>query len=151
MTWLLETERYVARWECAHLENTVGWFIIAGDAILAVAYALIPVFIYRFWKIKKDVLPFAWMLWMFMAFIWLCALSHVADMAIFWVPVYRLVAAERIVAGVVSLATLWYLPRTVRHFERYSPPHEVERINKQLAITVAELADFKAKQLGAGT
>ena len=85
-----------------------------ADALTAAAYFAIPCAILVFLRRRGD-LHYPWIAGLFAAFILACGLTHVADLATLWVPVYGLQGLLKAGTAIISVATavaLWpLLPR----------------------------------------
>ena len=85
-----------------------------ADALTAAAYFAIPCAILVFLRRRGD-LHYPWMAGLFAAFILACGLTHVADLATLWVPVYGLQGLLKAGTAIISVTTavaLWpLLPR----------------------------------------
>lgn len=105
---LFETGDWPARWHCGTWSDLHGWLYILADLSIWAAYFAIPFLLFRILAKRKDI-PFPKILWLFIAFILLCGLTHLMDAVIFWWPAYRLSALIRIATGVVSIFTVFAL------------------------------------------
>lgn len=63
----------------------LAWFIIAGNALIALAYVLIPLGIIYIIRKRKDII-FQPIFILYAAFIFLCGLTHVAHIMFFGIP-----------------------------------------------------------------
>jgi anti-anti-sigma factor len=75
-----------------------------ADALIAAAYAWIPITLTMVWRRRKDI-PFNWTLLCFAAFIVFCGLTHGMDILTTWRPVYWLSGEVKAATALVSLAT----------------------------------------------
>lgn len=105
---LFSISEWPARWYCGSWSDFHGWLYIVSDILIWTAYFLIPIFLIRFIRQRKD-FPFPRTIWLFIAFILFCGATHLIDALIFWLPVYRLSALIRFATAVISLATVYYL------------------------------------------
>lgn len=106
---LFDTNQWPARWHCGHWTNFHGWLYIVSEAMVWLAYFLIPLIILNYLHRKKSEIKFKKVYLLFAAFILLCGSTHFLDAMMFWVPMYRLNALVRFITGIVSLFTVWYL------------------------------------------
>jgi PAS domain S-box-containing protein len=81
---------------------------IISDLLIWSAYFSIPVVIIRFIK-RKQGIEFVRLYFLFAAFILACGATHFLDALAFWVPAYRLNALVRLITGVISWITVFYL------------------------------------------
>ena len=87
------------------------WLHVVSDALIALAYASIPVALAIFVSKRRD-LKFGWMYWSFGVFIMACGLTHVMSIYTLWVPVYGiegLVKAATAAASIFTAVALWPL------------------------------------------
>lgn len=84
------------------------WTHVISDALIALAYVLIPLALLRFVRLRRDI-PFGWMGLLFGAFIVACGATHAMGVWTVWDPVYWYSGAVKIFTATVSLATAWAL------------------------------------------
>lgn len=109
---LFWAESWPPRWYCGEWTDFHGWLYLLSDLAIWAAYFAIPILLVVFLYKKKRV-PFLSILWLFVAFILLCGLTHLIDAVIFWFPAYRLSALIRFVTAIVSWATVISLVKVV--------------------------------------
>jgi chemotaxis family two-component system sensor kinase Cph1 len=117
--WLFDTSPFVPRWLCGSWEPWLGNMVIWSDWAFFAAYMGIPWIIYynsRRWGMMGHPAP-RWLTFLFMGFILLCGFSHAIDAIVFYVPVYRLFAFERLVGAVFSVGTMFALVYLCRNIE----------------------------------
>ncbi len=85
---------------------------ISADAIIALAYYSIPVFL--IWIVRKrGDIPFSWVFWLFAIFIVSCGTTHVMGIWVIWHPDYWADAAIKWVTAISSIGTaLMLIPLT---------------------------------------
>lgn len=83
---------------------------LLSDALIALAYLLIPWALLRFVRRRPDV-PFGWMAWVFGAFIVACGTTHLLDVVTLYYPIYWFSGVAKVFTAVVSLATAALLYR----------------------------------------
>ena len=88
---------------CYLWEPPVLWLHVLSDAGIAAAYFMIPLLLIR--AMRKNLLPFGGLFFMFSAFILLCGLTHVMKIVTVWFPVYYWEGAVAASTAVVSLWT----------------------------------------------
>ena len=87
------------------------WTHVVSDTLIAAAYFSIPLALGYFLTKRRDV-QFGWVVWLFVAFIMLCGVTHVFAIWTLWVPIYgieALVKAVTALASVVTAIALWPL------------------------------------------
>jgi PAS domain S-box-containing protein len=86
---------------------------------------------------RRPDLPFAWMFWMFGAFIIGCGTTHLMEVVTTYLPVYRLAGLIKLLTAAVSLATAAALVPLVPRALLLRSPRELER---EVEERTAELA-----------
>jgi signal transduction histidine kinase len=107
---IFNTDDFPARWHCGTWTDFHGWLYIISDLAIWAAYFAIPFLLFRVLIKRKDV-AFNRMIFIFLAFVLLCGLTHLVDALIFWWPVYRLSAILRFATAVVSIFAAYALNR----------------------------------------
>ncbi len=104
---LFDTSDFPARWHCGRWSEAHGWLHIGSDLAIFLAYMAIPVMLLYAMRRRLDMpVPLSKMLWLFVAFIWLCGLTHLNEAIIFWEPVYRWAGLTKLGTALVSLGTV---------------------------------------------
>lgn len=75
-----------------------------SDALIWLAYLLIPVILVSFARKRPD-LPYSWVFLLFGAFIIGCGLTHLIEVVTFYTPMYRFAALVKLLTAIVSLGT----------------------------------------------
>jgi two-component sensor histidine kinase len=92
------------------------WTHAVSDTLIGVAYFSIPLALSVFVRRRPDV-KFSWAVWMFVAFIMLCGVTHFMMVVTLWRPLYGIEALVKAGTAAVSLVTalaLWpLLPRAI--------------------------------------
>jgi signal transduction histidine kinase len=113
------------------------WTHVIADALIAIAYFSIPLALGFFLTKRRDV-QFGWVLWLFVAFIMLCGVTHVFAIWTLWVPVYGIEAIVKAITAVASVFTaiaLWpLLPKALA----VPSPAQLAAANASLAERVHE-------------
>lgn len=107
---LFDTVDWPPRWHCGRWTEFHGWLYIISDLLIWSAYFSIPLVILKYISRRQDV-RFIKLYFLFAAFILACGATHFLDAVAFWVPAYRLSALVRLVTGVLSWTTVFYLVR----------------------------------------
>lgn len=130
---LLLAESWPARWLCGQWSEFHGWLYIISSVFIAAAYLTIPSYLFILVKKRKD-FPFQKIIWLFIAFILACGLTHLMDALIFWYPAYRLSAFLLFITAIVSWLTVFgmlkYLPQLM---QMRSPSEMANIINERTA------------------
>jgi signal transduction histidine kinase len=109
-TKIFNTDDFPARWHCGQWTDFHGWLYILSDLGIWAAYFAIPILLFRVLRKRKDV-PLNSVIFLFLAFVLLCGLTHLVDALIFWWPVYRLSALLRLATAIVSILAAYALNR----------------------------------------
>ncbi len=110
---LFDTTGFVPRWACGDWSQFHGYTHIVGDIAIFLAYAAIPISLAVLVIKRGKQLPFGRVIWLFVAFIASCGLTHLVEAIIFYEPVYRLSAFMKVVTALVSWATVFALLRVI--------------------------------------
>ena len=105
---LFDYSDWPPRWHCGRWTEFHGWLYIISDLLIWSAYFSIPLVIIKFISKKQDV-KFVKLYFLFAAFILACGATHFLDAITFWIPVYRLNALVRLITGVLSWTTVFYI------------------------------------------
>jgi two-component sensor histidine kinase len=146
---LLNTQSLSPHGICLLWRPELIWTHVAADTLIGLAYFSIPaalgVFVYK----RPDV-KFGWAIWMFVAFILLCGLTHFMSILTLWRPYYgieALLKAATAIASVVTAIALWpLLPKVIA---LPSPANLVSRIaerDRALAELQSAMATMVAMQ-----
>jgi hypothetical protein len=129
VTGLLDTKDWPARWQCGTWTSFHGWLYIISDIIIWFSYFMIPLTLgYFVYRRKREPIPFRSIIFLFIAFILACGLTHLVDAAIFWWPAYRLSAAIRFITAVVSLGTVVALVKIAPQVVVLKSPDTLEQM-----------------------
>lgn len=114
---LLDTSDFPARWNCGRWSAFTGWLHIVSDTLIFLAYAAIPAALFVLVRVRRD-FAFTWVVWLFIAFILSCGITHLIEAMIFWWPAYRVSGLMKAVTAGVSLlaavTVIKALPEIVR-------------------------------------
>jgi PAS domain S-box-containing protein len=105
---LFDTSDWPPRWHCGRWTDFHGWLYIISDLLIWSAYFSIPLVIVRYISRKQDV-RFVKLYFLFAAFILACGATHFLDAIAFWIPAYRLSALVRLITGILSWTTVFYI------------------------------------------
>ncbi|MGE9296796.1 MAG: sensor histidine kinase [Puniceicoccales bacterium] len=138
-------EDFPARWQCGDWSAFHGWVHIVADVVTWASYMAIPVALAYFAKKRPD-LPYRWVLYLFVAFIMFCGVTHLMEAIIFWWPAYRLLGVMKAGTALVSLTAavtvFFMLPKLLRIPVAGELEKEIERrkdIERKLSESEAVL------------
>lgn len=103
-THLSDTE-FLPHGHCYFWQPDVLWLHVGSNATIALAYILIPVALCIFALKNKLDWPHKDLLYLFVAFIFFCGLSHAAEIYTTWIPAYRFEGWIKAVTASVSIIT----------------------------------------------
>lgn len=109
---LFDASGFMPRWQCGDWSPALGWLHIVSDSLIFVAYACIPLWLMVFVFKRRDIALKA-VVWLFVAFILSCGLTHLLDASMFYYPAYRLLGVMKAITALVSLATVVALFRVM--------------------------------------
>lgn len=113
---LLDTQMLSPHGICLLWRPELIWTHAVSDLLIGIAYFSIPLALGVFLYHRRDV-RFGWAIWMFVAFIMLCGVTHLMSVATLWAPIYGIEALVKVATAAASLATaaaLWpLLPKAI--------------------------------------
>lgn len=121
------------------------WLHVASDALVAVAYFVIPLTLLYFLRRHRTVLSFNWAIALFAAFIVLCGTGHVLSLITVWQPIYYVQGWVKALMAVVSVATAVSIIPLVPKLLAMRSPEELEEANAKLAEANRQLAAANAQ------
>lgn len=110
---------------------TLLWTLVAGNALIALSYALIPLALLYIVRKRKDIL-FTPIFFLFSGFILLCGLTHVIHILTYWYPMYYLQAIVYAMTGIISIFTFFALLYVIPMALKLRTPTELGVINDNL-------------------
>ena len=83
------------------------WTSVIADVSIAIAYFAIPLELLYFFKFKYNISikPIAFILWMFIAFIFLCGVSHATTVYVMFSNRWIILAVVKVLTAIVSVMT----------------------------------------------
>ena len=140
---IFDPSGFPPRWHCGEWSALLGWTHITADVVTWASYTAIPLVIAFY--LRKRSGPVPQVLWLFVAFILTCGVTHLVEAVIFWIPVYRLSAVLKVATASVSFATVLTLLRTT---PRALDDPEVQAMADRLTVernqALADLAEANA-------
>jgi len=134
---LFDGSDFVPRQQCGHW--TAGLVLLhnISDGVIWFSYMAIPVVLVYFVRRRRD-FPFPKVFWMFGAFIVLCGLTHLMDVVMFTLPLYRLSGVVKLATAGVSISTFIALIPLLPVALALRGPKELEALNGRLEGEIAE-------------
>jgi PAS domain S-box-containing protein len=128
---------------CLRIPQVI-WLHVVSDALIAIAYALIPLGLLRLLKKRSD-LSFHWMFLLFAVFILSCGATHVLAIVTLWVPIYRFEGLAKLITAFSSIATAILLFRVIPQIANMPSPEQWRRSNQELQTEIADRKRAEAK------
>jgi signal transduction histidine kinase len=129
---------------CMRWSPGVIWLHVSSDALIALAYFIIPFALIYFVRKRKD-LAFNWMFVLFGIFILACGTTHILGIVTLWAPVYRLDGLVKAITALASIPTAFLLVRLVPAAVNLPSPNDLRReIDRRTA------AENKLRETNAG-
>jgi signal transduction histidine kinase/DNA-binding NarL/FixJ family response regulator len=107
------------------------WLHAISDGLIAIAYFVIPVALFRL-KQKRTDLVFQWMFLLFAAFILMCGATHALAVVTLWIPIYRFEGLVKLLTAIVSLATAFLMFRLIPQVAALPSPAQWQLAKEEL-------------------
>ena len=129
LAWWVEIKGFVPRGGCGGWDSALLASHNLGDASIVAAYFTIPLLMALFWvrlqarltvEQRASTRNAGIVLWLFVAFISLCGVTHLTGALSTWYPAYRIFALLKITTGLVSWATIFTLALLIPLFVKAS-------------------------------
>ncbi|MDZ8136161.1 MAG: ATP-binding protein [Nostoc sp. DedQUE04] len=144
---------YIPHGHCYLWQPELVWLHGMSDALIALAYYSIPIFLI-YLSYKRSDIPFRGAFWLFGAFIVCCGTTHLLEIWTLWHPVYWLAGGMKAVTAIVSLhAALTLILLTPKALTLPSPAQleianqTLEQLNQALEIRVAQRTEELTKTI----
>lgn len=134
---LLPPRSYIPHGHCYLWQTPLVGLHLVSDALIAIAYFSIPVMLLYFVHKRSDI-SFSRVFVLFSSFIILCGVGHLLDIWTLWYPDYWISGIERAFTALVSCYTALQLVELLPKFLELQTPEQLEAINQELQIQVAE-------------
>ena len=134
--WLTASNGFMPHGHCYLWTPALIWLHVGADALIATAYATIPITLLMLMRRRRDI-PFNWILLSFGVFILACGATHVAEMVTVWQPWYWLAGALKAVTALASLTTAYALVRLLPALVAFPSVDQLAASNRGLAAEVA--------------
>jgi PAS domain S-box-containing protein len=116
---------------CYFWRPEIVWLHVISDALIALAYAMIPISLIRLVRRRRD-LAFEWMFVLFGIFILSCGANHLMSIWTLWHPVYRLEGVVKAITAIASVPTAFLLIALVPRAVRIPSPEQLRIANAAL-------------------
>lgn len=129
---------FIPHGHCFLWKPGLVWLHVVSDALIALAYAWIPIVLVYLVKQRGDI-PFDWIFLLFGSFIVSCGITHAMDIWTLWHPDYWLSGFLKAVCATVSLTTGAVMVPLVPKVMMIPSPEQLRQTNLALAQTNASL------------
>ena len=140
----LSTEGFQPHGLCLLWRSDVFWAHVISDAVTALAYFTIPAALVVF-SLRRPDLVHRGVLYLFVAFIVACGITHLFGLWTLWVPDYGIQAIAKALTASVSVAAAVALWKLMPVFVTLPSPKQLEANNARLAREVAERKAAEAR------
>ena len=134
---LFSTGGFMSHGHCYLWDPGVLWLHVISDALIALAYLIMPVTLLHIVRRRKD-LPFDWILACIGAFVIACGATHALEIWTIWQPVYWLSGVVKAITAAASLTTAMLLVRIVPKLLALPSPALLQKANLTLESEIAE-------------
>lgn len=133
--WLLNPGGLTPHGFCLSWAPGLVWLHAASDAVIGLAYFSVPLALASFAHQRPD-LQHSRMLYLFVAFILACGMTHLMSIVTLWFPVYGIEGVIKFVTAVVSIATAILLWPLIPKLVALPSPSQLEQLNAELKANV---------------
>ncbi len=135
LRWLTAPNGFMPHGHCYLWTPSLIWLHAGSDALIATAYATIPITLLVLMRRRRDI-PHNWMLLSFGVFILACGATHVAEIVTVWLPWYWIAGLLKAVTAAASLATAFALVRLLPALVAVPSSDQLAASNRELAAEV---------------
>lgn len=101
----ISQSEFMPHGHCYFWQADVLWLHVGSNAVIALAYVLIPLALTIFLVKNRFQLPHKDLLCLSVAFISLCGMTHLMEIYTTWIPAYRLEGWIKAITASVSITT----------------------------------------------
>lgn len=123
---------------CLLWRPAVLWTMVVADALIVLAYAIIPIALVYFIRKRQDI-EFRWVFVLFGAFIFACGMTHLINIIVLWKPIYAIQSIVLMATGIISIVTAVAIWPQIPLMLALPSPWLLEQRNKELQITQERL------------
>ncbi len=140
---LFFSRQYMPHGNCYLWQPQLLWLHILSDALIALAYYSIPLFLIYFVGQRKDI-PFKAIFILFSLFILSCGTSHLMSIWTLWHPDYWVSGFIKAITAIVSVCTAFVMILIFPQALALRSPKELEAANQALQREISEHKSTKA-------
>ena len=144
ITQILLFGQYIPHGHCYLWQTPLVTLHVLSDALIAISYYLIPIFLIYFVRQRKDV-PFKSILVLFSAFILSCGTTHVLEIITLWQPIYYVSGILKAVTALISFYTAISLFYVIPQILNAPSANQLEALNQQLQKQIIDKENAEAK------
>lgn len=133
-------------WRSGNWTEFHGWLYIISDLLISSAYIVIPLLILFYVIQRRRQVKFNSLYFLFATFILVCGATYFIDALMFWFPLYRVSALMRLITGIISWITVFYVIRNLPKAFTLRSQEELEEEIKNRNAAETELK-IKNEQL----
>ncbi|NEO28388.1 MAG: hypothetical protein F6K03_16285 [Kamptonema sp. SIO4C4] len=137
---LLVANFFVPHGHCYLWKPSLVGLHVVSDALITLAYFLIPLELIYIVKKRKDI-PFDWIFMLFGSFIVFCGLTHLVEIWTLWHAVYWFFGGLKGATAFISLCTAWVLLQLIPNILTIPSPDDLKAVNATLTQEVKERED----------
>jgi PAS domain S-box-containing protein len=137
LDWLLNPSGLTPHGFCLSWEPGLIALHAGSDAITGLAYLAIPGALISLVGRRKD-LSFSWMIYLFVAFILACGMTHLAAVLTLWVPAYGIEGLIKFATAALSVVTAVVLWPLIPRLVALPSPAKLELLNTTLSATILD-------------
>lgn len=134
---LFESAGFMPHGHCYFWQSEILFMNVVGDGLTALAYFSIPVILFYLTRKRTD-LTHKPIFILFALFIFACGATHLTEIITVWTPVYRIQGLLKVITGLLSVTTAFFLFRAIPGFLSMPSQDRLEKVNNQLRGEVAE-------------
>jgi signal transduction histidine kinase len=137
IAWLFDYSTFTPHGFCLLWDPSLIWAEAGADLVIAIAYITIPLMLLYFVGKRRDLaFPSAFIL--FALFILFCGSTHILEALTFWLPLYDLETALKVLTALVSVATAVALWSWMPQILALPSPAHVQALNADLSQQILE-------------
>lgn len=140
---LFDSSLFMPHGHCYLWRPSILWLNVGSDALIALAYYAIPLFLVYLVQKRKD-LAFNWIFVMFAFFILACGSTHLLEIWTVWHPDYAVQGFLKLFTALVSLATAAALGPLMPKALSMPSPQDLKIKTDELQLVNAALQQMNA-------
>jgi two-component sensor histidine kinase len=135
--WLVNPTGLTPHGFCLTWAPGLIWTHAIADIVIGLAYFSIPVAL-SFFVVRRQDLEFRWIVYLFVAFIMACGLTHFLAVYVLWVAAYGIEGIVKAITAVLSVITAALLWPLIPRLLALPSPTEMKSLNLVLSRKIDE-------------